>query len=205
MSAREPRPRRPARPGFRINAGNPYTADTAVELHLRWPAGATAAWVANDGGFAAARKGALAPTVAWQLDNSVPGRSTKVIHVRFTGNDVDDTKTFSDDVILDMQPPTPVRARQRRSRELDHLETGPSALTRRGSRPTSWVLGSYEVRQSITTCTDRLLDGVAVDDRLGRSRRRAKESGGSRCLVRPPSSTNAEPSNVPGLPVTLPG
>ncbi len=94
-------------PGISINSGSPYTNKKSVTLDIVWPAGATEVRISNDGGFSASRttKSALAPQQSWTLDDSVKGLYTKVVYARFTGEGVDATKTYSDDIILDTTPP----------------------------------------------------------------------------------------------------
>ncbi|HRY10046.1 MAG TPA: hypothetical protein P5544_08735 [Candidatus Nanopelagicales bacterium] len=98
--------------GVSINVGEAFTNSKQVDLDLIWPAYATSARVSNDGGFAAnqTQTVGLQQRVSWGLDDSVEGRNTKVVYVRFNGSGIDNTKTYSDDIILDTQPPEIVTA-----------------------------------------------------------------------------------------------
>jgi len=98
--------------GVSINVGEAFTNSKQVDLDLIWPAYATSARVSNDGGFAAnqTQTVGLQQRVSWGLDDSVEGQNTKVVYVRFNGSGIDNTKTYSDDIILDTQPPEIVTA-----------------------------------------------------------------------------------------------
>jgi YVTN family beta-propeller protein len=92
--------------GVSINSGDSYTNSKSVLLNLIWPEYATEARVSNDGGFASAKTSVLklAPSVKWELDDSVKGVYTKVVYVRFSG--IGDTaKSYTDDIILDTTAP----------------------------------------------------------------------------------------------------
>ena len=95
-------------PGLTINDASPYTNDRNVTLSVVWPPFATKARISNDGGFRAATTATrdLAPTYDWQLDDLVKALYTKVVYVRFSGSGIDETKTYTDDIILDLTPPT---------------------------------------------------------------------------------------------------
>lgn len=96
-----------ASPGISILAGNPYTNTKNVTLSVSWPEYADSVILSNDGGFASA--GAvvkkLSSSTSWTLDDSVRGMFTKVVYARFTGEGIDATKTFSDDIVLDTESP----------------------------------------------------------------------------------------------------
>ncbi len=96
----------PGNVGVSINNGSSYTRDKDVTLRLVWPKGATAVAVANDGGFGDPTTYPLGTKIAWTLDNSVKGKFTKVVYVRFTGPGADANRNYSDDIILDTDPPT---------------------------------------------------------------------------------------------------
>jgi len=93
--------------GVSILDGSAYTNTKAVKLNLVWPEYATEARISNDGGFAASKTKvvALGASVDWDLDDSVKGIYTKVVYVRFNGSGIDTSKTYSDDIILDLTPP----------------------------------------------------------------------------------------------------
>jgi hypothetical protein len=94
-------------PGASILDGAVYTNNKSVKLNLIWPAYATEARISNDGGFAASKTKTvqLESLIDWDLDDSVKGLYTKVVYVRFNGSGIDTTKTYSDDIILDTNPP----------------------------------------------------------------------------------------------------
>ena len=77
-----------------------------MALNLVWPEYATSVRISNDGGFGASKTQTkdLAPSIDWELDDSVKGIFTKVVYVRFNGV-ADTTKTYSDDIILDTTAP----------------------------------------------------------------------------------------------------
>jgi hypothetical protein len=93
--------------GISILEGAAYTNNKVAKLKLVWPEYAVEARVSNDGGFSSSKTKtiALGESVDWELDDSVTGIFTKVVYVRFNG-DVDTTKTYSDDIILDTAAPT---------------------------------------------------------------------------------------------------
>ena len=93
-------------PGVSIENSDPYTNTKKVVLNLVWPEYATAVRISNDGGFAASKTQTkdLAASIDWELDDSIKGINTKVVYIRFNGV-VDRTKTYTDDIILDTNPP----------------------------------------------------------------------------------------------------
>jgi hypothetical protein len=93
--------------GISILEGAAYTNNKVAKLKLVWPEYAVEARVSNDGGFSSSKTKtiALGESIDWELDDSVAGIFTKVVYVRFNG-DVDTTKTYSDDIILDTTAPT---------------------------------------------------------------------------------------------------
>ena len=93
--------------GVSIVEGSAFTNTKAVKLNLIWPAFATEARISNDGGFASSKTKTfiVAESIDWELDDSVKGIFTKVVYVRFSGSEIDTTKTYSDDIILDTNAP----------------------------------------------------------------------------------------------------
>lgn len=94
------------RVGVSINAGATFVSSPAVNLNVVAPAGTTKVLVSNDGGFAnAVEKPYSASNVyTFTLATSGTERLPKTVYVRFLGSG-DDTKTFTDDVILDQTAP----------------------------------------------------------------------------------------------------
>lgn len=92
--------------GVSINKGDPYTDDPKITLNLNLPACVDSVLISNDGGFKNAVQKAAKKSVGWTLDDSVSGRNTKIVYVRPLGADIDASKTFIDDVILDTQAPS---------------------------------------------------------------------------------------------------
>ncbi len=95
----------PGEVGVSISDAAIYVNQPDVVLHLVWPEGATHARISNDGGFKNAETHELAPRISWTLSSSGAERLPTTIYVRFRGWRVDETKTFTDDVILDETPP----------------------------------------------------------------------------------------------------
>ena len=93
-------------PGVSIKNGDPYANTKKVVLNLVWPEYATSVRISNDGGFSAfgTLTKDLAPSIDWELNDSVKGINTKVVYVRFNGV-TDITKTYIDDIILDTTAP----------------------------------------------------------------------------------------------------
>jgi hypothetical protein len=94
--------------GVSINKGANYTTSKNVELSISWPVGATDVLISNDGGFRASdtTKAALSTNTSWVLDDSVSGVYTKIVYVRFTGPEIDSSRTYQDDIIFDNKPPS---------------------------------------------------------------------------------------------------
>ena len=94
--------------GISISAGKPFSNTKNVALEITWPEFADSVRLSNDGGFGSAvtvtKK--LSQSTSWVLDDSVKGVYTKVVYARFSGEGIDTTKTFSDDIILDTTAPT---------------------------------------------------------------------------------------------------
>lgn len=92
--------------GVSINKGDPYTDDPKITLSLNLPACVDSVLISNDGGFKKAVQKAAKKSLQWTLDDSVGGRNTKIVYIRPIGTDVDTSKTFTDDVILDTRAPS---------------------------------------------------------------------------------------------------
>jgi len=93
--------------GISISAGKPYSNTKNVTIEIKWPEFADAVRLSNDGGFGTAvtQTKKLTSSIDWTLDDSVKGVYTKVVYARFTGEGIDTTKTYSDDIILDTKAP----------------------------------------------------------------------------------------------------
>jgi hypothetical protein len=91
--------------GISIGDAAIYVNKPNVLLDLVWPEGATRALISNDGGFKNSRMLDLAAQVPWALISSGAERLPKTVYVRFKGYLVDESKTYTDDVILDQTPP----------------------------------------------------------------------------------------------------
>jgi hypothetical protein len=94
--------------GISINSGSVYTNTKNVKLNVVWPSFATEMRVSNDGGFISGLTVVkeLQSEVSWELDDSIYGLYTKNVYVRFSGNGIDQVRTFSDDIILDTTNPS---------------------------------------------------------------------------------------------------
>lgn len=103
-------PKSAGEPGVSINRGEPYTTKKEVALTIGWPDWASKVRISNDGGFKQAETLDLGEAVQWQLDDTTKGAFTKVVYVRFSGDGIDETSTYSDDIILDTQAPVIERA-----------------------------------------------------------------------------------------------
>jgi hypothetical protein len=101
---------RPAPPpgevGVSVNDGAQFTNDPKVSLAIVWPKFATGARFSNDGGFLHPTNVGLRSHIGWKLDSSGPERLPKTVYVRYSGPGIDETKTYTDDIILDQTPPT---------------------------------------------------------------------------------------------------
>ena len=97
-----------AESGISISAGKPYSNTKNVTIEIKWPEYADAVRLSNDGGFGTAvtQTKKLTSSIDWTLDDSVKGVYTKVVYARFTGEGIDTTKSYSDDIILDTTAPT---------------------------------------------------------------------------------------------------
>jgi YVTN family beta-propeller protein len=93
--------------GVSINEGRTYTNSKNVTLRVVWPSGAAAVRISNDGGFSPSttKLMSLKEFISWDLDDSVKGAYTKVVYLRFSGSGVDESRTQSDDIILDTTAP----------------------------------------------------------------------------------------------------
>lgn len=93
--------------GVTINAGASFTNTKNVELSISWPGAASFMDISNDGGFipTLTRRFDVQENVSWTLDDSVAGKNTKIVYVRFEGVNVDPSRTYSDDIILDTVAP----------------------------------------------------------------------------------------------------
>jgi hypothetical protein len=93
--------------GVSINEAALYTNNPLVRLRLRPPPGATGVLVSNDGGFSDARSTPIngEETHSWTLPTTGAERLPKTVHVRFIGGGVDESKDYTDDIILDQTPP----------------------------------------------------------------------------------------------------
>lgn len=100
----------PGDEGVSINDAATYTNKPAVTLDLVWPEGATQVRIANDGGFKTAQTLSIGQQVSWKLASSGAERLPKTVYLRFKGYLVDESKTYTDDIILDETPPQIVSA-----------------------------------------------------------------------------------------------
>jgi hypothetical protein len=112
--------------GVTINGTAPYTNNPNVTLTVLRPPSATALRISNDGGFS--RWYTTPPNrterYRFRLESSGPERLPKTVYVRFDGP-LDQTRTFTDDIVLDQRPPRVLGARR-----LDR--TGGACAARRG-------------------------------------------------------------------------
>lgn len=93
--------------GVTINAGQNFTNKNSVKLNLVWPDGATSVRISNDGGFSSTgtRTIGLDLEIPWVLSSGTSSKSTKIVYVRFSGSGIDQTRTYSDDIELDVIAP----------------------------------------------------------------------------------------------------
>ncbi|MCW2990756.1 MAG: Ig family protein, partial [Solirubrobacterales bacterium] len=103
-----------ARVGVTLNDAAAFSGSRAVTLTITPLTGATGVVISNDGGFGTASELPLSADrhYAWTLATTGAERLPKTVYVRFTGGGVDDTKTFTDDIVLDLRPPSIVSASQ---------------------------------------------------------------------------------------------
>ncbi|WP_354697688.1 hypothetical protein [Paraconexibacter sp. AEG42_29] len=131
----------PGRVGVSINGGASFTANQAVTLTIKPPAGATSVLIANDGGFGTATTQALAGNCAytWTLAVSGTERLPKTVYVRFAGSGFDNNQTFTDDIVLDKTAPSLATSRVSRSVATSgaKLRALPAAAK---ARKAAWVL-----------------------------------------------------------------
>lgn len=90
--------------GISINNGAQYTNTPRVTLFAAWPSFAVQMFVSNDGGFGKGERFPLTAELAWTLDSSGPERLPKTVYVRYL-NGVQQSETYTDDIILDETPP----------------------------------------------------------------------------------------------------
>lgn len=101
-----PAPTPTGRVGVSVANGAAFVSSPAVNLNVIAPAGTTKVLLSNDGGFANAveKPYAASNVYTFTLASSGAERLPKTVYVRFLGSG-DDTKTFTDDVILDQTAP----------------------------------------------------------------------------------------------------
>ena len=94
--------------GISIGAGKNFTNSSNVNLNMVWPDGATSVRISNDGGFTSTntRSYALDLEIPWALSGSTSSKSTRVVYARFSGPGIDGTRTYSDDIDLDVIAPS---------------------------------------------------------------------------------------------------
>jgi hypothetical protein len=97
-----------ARVGVTVNDAAAFSGSRDVTLTITPLTGATGVVLSNDGGFGGASERPLAGDnrYSWTLATSGAERLPKTVYVRFSGGGVDDTKTFTDDIVLDLRPPS---------------------------------------------------------------------------------------------------
>ncbi|MEZ5159256.1 MAG: PKD domain-containing protein [Candidatus Nanopelagicales bacterium] len=96
--------------GVSINNADPYTRTKNVSLAIVWPEHATSMRISNDGGFRDGQTLDVVDRVPWVLDDTVTGKFTKVVYLRFAGPGIDESQTYSDDIILDTDAPIVTQA-----------------------------------------------------------------------------------------------
>lgn len=98
----------PGEVGVSINGGAFATNDPHVTLSPVWPVNAESLLVSNDGGFGDAGSTQLfpvAPEVEWTLPSAGAERLPKTVYVRFRISGTSAAGTYTDDIILDENPP----------------------------------------------------------------------------------------------------
>jgi hypothetical protein len=91
--------------GVTIDGAAIYTNNPVVSLGINPPAGSTTIDISNDGGFGNSQTFPVASVETWRLLESGDERLPKTVYVRFAGNGIDPTQTFTDDIILDQTNP----------------------------------------------------------------------------------------------------
>ena len=96
--------------GVTINDAARYTNDRDVILTVRHPPVAATILISNDGGFAkwVERPPRDSERYGFRLSSADPDRLPRTVYVRF---DLDLTRTFRDDIVLDQRRPTVATAR----------------------------------------------------------------------------------------------
>jgi hypothetical protein len=133
------RPRADGKPiGVSINNGAAFTNDPRVTLTAYGPDAATMILMDNDGGFGHALEFPVSLTAHydWRLVDSGSERLPKMVYVRFAGDGVDETRVFTDDIILDTSAPVVSTARAH------------AGKLRVSARDTTSGIGSMQLRYS---------------------------------------------------------
>lgn len=91
--------------GFTINNAGLYTRNRVVTLSIHPPAGTQALLISNDGGFGESATVSTLRQTEWTLTPLRRERLPKTVYLRFLGTGLDETKTFTDDIILDQTKP----------------------------------------------------------------------------------------------------
>jgi hypothetical protein len=109
-TAAQPAPSGPV--GVSINAAAVFTNSPNVTLTIHEPAGASQVQISNDGGFSNPDTRSIAgnDTYSWTMVSSGAERLPKTVYVRFLGNGIDATQTYTDDIILDERAPNTLNA-----------------------------------------------------------------------------------------------
>jgi hypothetical protein len=92
--------------GVSINNGALFTNQTAVTLTIGARPGTAQMQVSNDGGFAGAQWEEYASHKAWTITQYGSYVIPRVVYVRYKDEGGNTSATFSDDIILDVTPPT---------------------------------------------------------------------------------------------------
>ena len=98
--------------GISINNAAIFTNDANVTLTIHEPTGASQVQISNDGGFSSAATRSIAgnDTYNWTMLSSGAERLPKTVYVRFLGNGIDETQTYTDDIVLDERAPNTLNA-----------------------------------------------------------------------------------------------